>query len=60
MRVYEFAKQEKLSSKEVLSILSDLGFDLASHMSVLPDEAVAALKKKFGAPVKEAPARDRW
>jgi translation initiation factor IF-2 len=59
MRVYEFAKQEKLSSKELLAILNELGFNLASHMSVLPDEAVEALTKKFSkaAPKKSAPQK---
>jgi len=54
MRVYEFAKQKDMSSKEVLALLAKAGVDLASHMSVLPEEAVAKLEKALAKPqVKE-------
>jgi len=56
MRVYEFAKQQKLSSAEVLSELKKLGFDLSSHMSQLPTDALEALNKKF-APKPKAPSK---
>jgi len=45
MRVYEFAKQKKLSSKDILTLSEKLGLDVASHMSVLSDDAVAVLTK---------------
>jgi len=46
MRVYEFAKKKKLSSKDVLAQLEKEGIKLASHMSVLTDEALQVLEKK--------------
>ncbi len=50
MRVYEYAKEQDVSSKEVLTLLSERGIVLSSHMAQLPDEALsilnAAYKKK--------------
>lgn len=45
MRVYEIAKQKNLSSKEVLDLLKRGGFELPSHMSVIPDDGIAYLDK---------------
>ncbi len=47
MRVYEIAKELGVSSKEVVVFLKDAGFDIASHMSILSDDAHMAVKKKF-------------
>ena len=47
MRVYEFAKEHGISSKEVLDLLEKGGFELASHMTVIPEDGVAYLKKNF-------------
>ena len=54
MRVYEFAKEKDISSKEVLDVLEKGGYKLASHMSVVPEEGVVYLKKAFSAK-KEKP-----
>lgn len=48
MRVYEVARERGLSSKEVIKLLTDSGFDASSHMSVLDDSAVSFLEKHFG------------
>lgn len=53
MRVYEIAKQNDLSSKEVLALLKDAGFELASHMSVVPDEGISYLDAAFKKNKKE-------
>lgn len=47
MRVHEYAKKVKISSKELLEKLSGKGFDFASHMSVLTSEAETFLDKQF-------------
>ena len=52
MRVYEFAKQKGLSSKDVLALLKEHGFELGNHMSIIPDEALPILEKKEGSPKK--------
>ena len=46
MRVYEFAKQKDVSSKEILALLEKEGFSVASHMSVLSDDSISFLKIK--------------
>ncbi len=45
MRVYEFAKQKNSSSKELIKILREGGFDVKSHMSVLDDKATVFLER---------------
>lgn len=46
MRVYEFAKEHELSSKDIIALLVKNGFDISSHMSVLSDEAIGFLNKE--------------
>ena len=46
MRIYEFAKKHKISSKDVMARLSKGGFEVGSHMSVLGDKELEFLLKK--------------
>lgn len=55
MRVYEFAKQKGVSSKELLDKLEKAGFVLSSHMAILTDEALVFLEKDEKA-AKSSPA----
>lgn len=50
MRIYEYAKKSKATSRELLDILLEGGFEFPSHMSVMTDEAIAFLDDKFAAP----------
>ena len=56
MRVYEFAKKNELSSKDLLALLAQNGFELSSHMAILPDDALIFLKEKFE---KKAPSLEK-
>lgn len=47
MRIYEFCKQHNLASKEVLQLLNDNGFKVASHMAVLTPEMQQFLEQKL-------------
>lgn len=47
MRVYEFAKEHNKTSKEILQLLNDAGFEEKSHMSILSDDAISFLVKKI-------------
>jgi translation initiation factor IF-2 len=47
MRVYEFAKEHGLSSKELVVLLAKEGFEVSSHMSVLSDKAISFLENKY-------------
>lgn len=47
MRVYEFAKQNNLTTKEVLDALSKGNFNIGSHMSVLAEKEMNYLNKIF-------------
>lgn len=62
MRVYEFSKKNEITSKEVLALLQENGFAVASHMSVLTDDALQFLenhykKKTSQPPHEEAPQK---
>ncbi|MFM1540510.1 translation initiation factor IF-2 [Helcococcus ovis] len=47
-RVYELAKELKLSSKELIKILDEeFGLEVSSHMSVLEDENLELIKEYF-------------
>lgn len=53
-RIYEMAKEYKISSNAMIKILVDLGFTPKSHMSLVTEEMIAAVKKKFTAEKQEA------
>ncbi|HET8760142.1 MAG TPA: translation initiation factor IF-2, partial [Nitrospiria bacterium] len=55
MRVFELAKQLGKTSKELLADLAKQGTALKNHMSVLEDDMVEALMKKYGAKKEAAP-----
>lgn len=47
MRIYEFSKKYNIPSKKLIEELKSAGFEIASHMSVVPEEAMDLLHKKF-------------
>ncbi|GMA48993.1 hypothetical protein GCM10025857_03500 [Alicyclobacillus contaminans] len=47
LRVYEYAKQLNMSSKEILTILNRLDVPVANHMSVMEPEMVSKVEKFF-------------
>ncbi|SFA76966.1 bacterial translation initiation factor 2 (bIF-2) [Lentibacillus halodurans] len=48
MRIYEYAKQNNTTSKEVIQHLKDLNIDVKNHMSTVSIETIVELDKKFG------------
>ena len=56
MRVYEFAKEHGLSSKDIIALLIKNGFEISSHMSVLSDEAIQFLNREAVKKTEKAPA----
>lgn len=48
MRIYEYAKQNNTTSKEVIQYLKDLSIDVKNHMSTVSIETIVELDKKFG------------
>jgi len=47
MRVYELSKELGVASKDVIQTLKELGIDISSHMSVLSQNHIDLLKKKY-------------
>lgn len=52
MRVYEFSKQYGIATKELLQELKNANIAANSHMSVLSDEALEFLSKKYSKTTK--------
>ena len=48
MKVHELAKELKLSSKEFMEKLEEMGIEVKSHMSSLEEDEVAKIKKNLG------------
>lgn len=47
MRIYEFAKEHNLTSKEIIAFLNTKTIDCKSHMAVLDDKMLALVEKQF-------------
>ena len=47
-RLYEVARDHKLSSDALMALVNRLGFDVRSHMSVATDEILSAIETEFG------------
>ncbi|MEW9108633.1 translation initiation factor IF-2 [Cytobacillus gottheilii] len=47
MRVYEYAKQHNLSSKDVITKLKDMNIEVSNHMTTIEDDAVKKLDGIF-------------
>lgn len=47
MRIYQYAKQKQLKSKDVLAELQALGISVKSHMSVIEDETINKLNQRL-------------
>jgi translation initiation factor IF-2 len=46
-RVYQVAKEQKLSSDALISMLKDMGYEVKSHMSVVSAEMLEAITRKI-------------
>ncbi|MHB0977606.1 MAG: translation initiation factor IF-2 N-terminal domain-containing protein, partial [Candidatus Aquicultorales bacterium] len=46
MRVYELAKELKMSSKDLLKALADMGIEAKSHSASIDEKAVEAVRKR--------------
>jgi len=57
LRVYEYAKQLNMSSKEIVTILSRLDVPVANHMSVMDDHMVKKVEQFFSDVKKRAADR---
>lgn len=50
IRVYELAKELKISSKELMELMAEMGFAVKNHMSALEDEVVEQVRDSLGGP----------
>ena len=54
-RVHEYAKEKDVQSKLIISKLSEMGYELKGHISVLEDNMVEKLNKLFSPEPKSKP-----
>ncbi|MGM0873709.1 MAG: translation initiation factor IF-2 [Bacillota bacterium] len=47
MRVYEYAKQTNVSSKDIISTLQEMNVEVNNHMSTIEDNVIVKLDQKF-------------
>lgn len=47
MKVYEYAKQVNIQSKEIVTLLQAAGLDVKNHMSILDPEVIKVLDRKY-------------
>ncbi len=45
MRIYEYARSQEMTSKEVIQILKRLNFDIRNHMSVMNEDMMAQVEQ---------------
>lgn len=50
MRIYEYAKQNNMTSKDVIEKLKGLNFEVSNHMSVITNEMIGKLEGKTTEP----------
>ncbi|TQS75519.1 translation initiation factor IF-2 [Ornithinibacillus gellani] len=48
MRVYEYAKQNNTTSKEVIQFLKSMDVEVSNHMSMISEQVKSKLDEKFG------------
>ncbi|MGP4107025.1 translation initiation factor IF-2 [Virgibacillus sp. L01] len=53
MRVYEYAKQNKTTSKDVINYLKELNVEVSNHMSTITTDTIVKLDEKFAAKESE-------
>ncbi|UOR12691.1 translation initiation factor IF-2 [Halobacillus amylolyticus] len=53
MRVYEYAKENELSSKQVIDKLKDMKVEVSNHMSMVEDDVKGKLDQAFGKGAKK-------
>jgi len=57
-RIYDIAKEYKISSDALLKVLRGLGFSIKSHMSIASEDMVAAIEDKFKREIEEVKKED--
>src|SRR5690625_1022536 len=59
MRVYEYAKEKNLTSREVLSKLQEAGIDITNHMSVIDEKMIQQIEGNNKEQSKEEPKKEK-
>lgn len=54
MRIYEYAKNNQMTSKEVIEKLKSLNINVSNHMSTIDQQTIERLNKEFGKGKKES------
>jgi translation initiation factor IF-2 len=47
MRIYEYAKKQNVSSKEIITKLKEMNIDVSNHMSTIDEETIEKLNENY-------------
>lgn len=59
IRVHEYAKQQNISSKDVISKLKEMNIEVSNHMTMLDDDVVGKLDQEYKGSTAETKAPKR-
>lgn len=59
IRVHEYAKQQNISSKDVISKLKEMNIEVSNHMTMLDDDVVGKLDQEYKGSTAETKAAKR-
>lgn len=59
MRIYEYAKENNMTSKQVIEQLKALNVNVANHMSVIDEETIKKLENKNSTPTEEKKPKEK-
>ncbi|MBU9714511.1 translation initiation factor IF-2 [Evansella tamaricis] len=59
MRIYEYAKEKNVTSKEVIDRLTEMGIEVTNHMSVITENIIRQLDAKTNNQTKEKKTEDK-
>ncbi|WP_010093368.1 translation initiation factor IF-2 N-terminal domain-containing protein [Ornithinibacillus scapharcae] len=48
IRVYEYAKEQNITSKDVITYLKENNIEVSNHMSTIDHDTIKKLDQKFG------------
>ncbi|WP_379967320.1 translation initiation factor IF-2 [Ectobacillus sp. sgz5001026] len=56
IRVYEYAKQQNVSTKDIITKLNEMNIEVSNHMAMLDEEVVNQLDKQFNDTATKKPS----
>ena len=59
IRVYEYAKKNNISSKDIMTKLKEMNIEVSNHMTMLEDEVVNKLDNQYNTGAEKPTVADK-